>query len=193
MKIRHICFSVIFVLIIYVISFAGKCAYSALPIGTGVHNSGKLRIFVTAAASEGNLVGASGADNRCNLDANKPSTGYYRALILDASRNSTTHPNWALKPQTSYYRSTDMALIGTTDLNARITTLINVISTSGVYAWTGMNAIWALTSSSCTDWTINAPSPAVGMVSMTNDGSFPSNSSSQPCSISYYLICVEQP
>ncbi|MCW7494243.1 DUF1554 domain-containing protein [Leptospira sp. 2 VSF19] len=39
------------------------------------------KVFVTAATYDGNLSGIAGADAKCNADANKPSTGTYKAML----------------------------------------------------------------------------------------------------------------
>lgn len=40
-------------------------------------------MFVTATTYNANLGGIIGADNKCSLDANKPASGIYKALIVD--------------------------------------------------------------------------------------------------------------
>ena len=47
----------------------------------------KYRIFVTAATTDG-LIGTggiNGADSFCNVDTNKPTTGTYKAMLVDGS------------------------------------------------------------------------------------------------------------
>ena len=124
--------------IVFIISFAGKCAYSILPIGQGSTNN-NLRIFVTAGTYNGNLGGVSGADNKCANATNNPYDGaVFRAMIMGDGR-STGSADWVLKPNTKYYRMDKATLIGETNAGKTFSfPLSNSISTVGSSPWTGM-------------------------------------------------------
>jgi hypothetical protein len=61
--------------------------YTSSPAASTSESDEKYRIFITATTTDG-LIGSggvAGADALCNVDANKPSTGTYRALLVDGT------------------------------------------------------------------------------------------------------------
>lgn len=104
-------------------------------------SSSSKKMFVTSSTYDGNLGGITGADAKCQSDSNKPSTGTYKALIVDGetriacqtancSGGASENQNWVLKPNTAYVR-TDGTAIGTTN-SAGIfaSALTNAVSSS---------------------------------------------------------------
>ena len=191
MKIRHICFSVIFVLIVYVISFAGKCAYSQLPV-FGTPTERKLMIFLSNTATPGSFGGANGADNICNLDPAKPNGSFYRALIMDGTRNSTEHPSWALRPNTKYWHTDGVNVIGSTEISsAKLQIpLTYPITSANESVWTGITAGWTL-SASCINWSTTSGNSYVGKSNEVSMALL--YNAVLLCSMSARLYCVEQP
>lgn len=71
------------------------------------------RMFVTQSQYDGDRGGITGADEKCNQDANKPATGTYKALLMDANRSMTT--DWVLQANTNYVRADGVTVVGTTN------------------------------------------------------------------------------
>ncbi len=77
------------------------------------------KVFVSASTYDGNLGGAAGADAKCNADANKPSTGTYKAMITDDTRRACSSSSnctsaaenidWVFQSGRLYIRSSDSA------------------------------------------------------------------------------------
>jgi len=194
MKIRHICFFAIFVLIVYIVSFAGKCAYSALPIsGAAVDNPlpANPRIFVSTISYPGNLGGITGADAKCNGDTNKPTARTYKAMLMASTRNLST--DWVLKPNTTYYQSNGITPISSTDATGafNFVSILNPIRATSGGAWTGMTTTWSLYSGyNCSDWTSTVGSGVFGTVNANTSAMLYATTLS--CNIPYLLYCVEQ-
>jgi hypothetical protein len=167
-----------------------------------------LRIFVTNATFIGNLGGIGGADFNCVADSANPmgpGNGNWKALIVDSNsirracltancvNGSSENVDWALKPNTTYFRPNGV-LIGTTNsaglfnfpLNASIADLANQT------AWTGLNSDWT-TSSTCTNWIDggDANYGYVGAVDKDDLQAIYSNPNIK-CNTSRHLYCVEQ-
>ncbi|BDA79643.1 hypothetical protein LPTSP3_g25730 [Leptospira kobayashii] len=88
---------------------------------------GAKRIFLTNATVSG-AVGLSGADSACNSDANKPTTGTYKALISTSAR--TPGSDWPLAANTLYLRPDQITPTGITNGSKQfVFPLINSIST----------------------------------------------------------------
>ncbi len=191
MKIRHIFFSAFFVLIIYIVSFAGKCAYSQLPV-FGTPTERKLMFFLSNTATPGSFGGADGADSICNSDSAKPNGSFYRALIMDGTRNSTEHPFWALRPNTKYWHTDGVNVIGSTEASsAKLQIpLTYPITATGTSVWTGISTGWTL-SASCTNWSTTSGNTYVGKSNEVSMAIF--YDSVLLCSMSAKFYCVEQP
>lgn len=160
------------------------------------------RIFLTNTLYNGNLGGVSGADAKCQADANKPSsTQAFKALIAESGADTRSPPNasnvdWVIKPNT-YYRRNDGTLLFLSNASGLFTfgNFSNAWSPSVTgLAWTGLNTDWTPNSNQCTSWT-NSTSGVNGNYGIVNS----SVTSSQiisggggTCNSSNYLICVEQ-
>lgn len=178
-------------------------AYGLVCVATG--NTTK-KIFVTATTYSGNLGGVTGADAKCAADANKPSTGTYKALIADGTARiacttancgggATEHTSWVLAANKQYSR-TDGTVIGTTN-SAGIfnftTALNNAIATTSANVWTGLAADWT-TSSDCADFTTSVSPPNYGAIGdkSATDSTAIKKTLTSGCDNSYSLYCVEQ-
>ncbi len=173
------------------------------------------RMFVTAATYNGVLGGVTGADAKCASDTNKPSTGTYKAMLVDGtnrvacttancSGGISENVNWVLKANTAYTR-TDGTAIGTTNSAAIFTTLTNAVTTSPTYNEyrTGMafssTPDWkAHATGHCTNYSAssgtgvcgNASSSAISTGGGTSSNFLYTNGTS--CGTSVALLCVEQ-
>ncbi|EKJ87859.1 putative Ig domain-containing protein [Leptospira meyeri] len=146
------------------------------------------KVFVTAATFNGDLRGAAadgpaGADLKCNADANKPSTGTYKAMITtdggarracDGTANCTNsgeNNDWVFQFNKYYVRANDSAFLFTPNSAGILPASSSIFSTppytmsesfdSGVQTyWTGVaapNFYWQVASAqvtnTCSNWT----------------------------------------
>jgi hypothetical protein len=166
------------------------------------------KIFITASTYNGDLVtaaaganGALSADILCNLDTNKPNASNYKAVIID-SVNRTAVPgfmDWVLLANTSYVRSSDSALIFTTNATRIFTfgALTNSIrfGTQQDY-WTGLQnggIDWDVSTRRCVDW-VNSTigqTARYGLSDLTDYSSF-SAGAFTTCNNFKRLLCAEQ-
>lgn len=162
------------------------------------------RFFPTATSYSGNLGGASGADAKCNTDANRPSTtSTYKALITDSSRRACSTANcsggisenqdWVLYPNKTYYRADGTTVVMTTN-SAGITSFpLNAGMATGAANthWTGMNADWTNNTNSCSNWISTSGNGTAGVIN--NTSSFAIFNLSQSCNQpNVFLMCVER-
>ncbi len=180
---------------VFVLSFAGKCAYSALPTGTGTEAvsppPANPRFFVSATLTTGAMGGVAGADAICNSDVNKPTASTYKAMIWSSSRNIYS-ADWVLRANTTYYRS-DGLPIATTDGNKKLPIpLANPIGSSLV-VFTGVSNSLDIAYSgyTCSDWSSNAAMSVIGNASYQSSDDF-LNVNGVGCSTPYHIYCVEQ-
>ncbi|MCC5815872.1 MAG: DUF1554 domain-containing protein [Leptospira sp.] len=185
---------------------------SSIAAGDYTINNPK-RIFVSATRYTGDLGGISGADAKCAGDTNKPTTGTYKAFIVDGAgtrRACTTancsggtgeHIDWVLKPNTSYVRAVGTTALFVTNSNGIFTDdLSNGISpdtTTYIY-WTGLNTDFTSAAAHCVNWG-NGTGTAIGR---RGDGSSVAKSSAISSGIvecdeagmlaQPRLVCVEQ-
>jgi len=170
-----------------------------------------LRIFVTAEdhygdfANDPTLIGnnwAEKADYFCNIDNKKPSTGYYKALLVDGvTRDAVTLSDWVLQPNSKYYRYDGITLIGETNSAS----IFNVISSSldnsidvppGYYdhIWTGIGDVtdFSADDNTCNNWSSHDVS-----TSKYGDYGFPGQYAfsfgDADCGSFLPIYCVEQP
>lgn len=157
------------------------------------------RIFVTASTYNGDSIGgASGADSKCNSDANKPNSSTYKALIADSSRGScasndcSAATDWPLAANKAYVRSDGVTDIGTTTVNKVFAfNLTNAIAAAATITYTGLTATWTNDASNCTNWT----AVGTGMQGIANevDGDFLNGNNTASCALfARALYCVEQ-
>ncbi|PJZ53886.1 DUF1554 domain-containing protein [Leptospira adleri] len=146
----------------------------------------KLRVFVTAATYSGNLGGINGADTKCGADANKPSTGTYKALLTgnsgangvryacfsDNATNCPDNPaagtkNWVLQASKNYYRVDQATLVFTTNANSLIATIPTAVQAAAASYWSGF------VPASATNWSLNVM--CGGATTAWSDGTLGSN------------------
>lgn len=174
-------------------------------------STGPKRIFLTAGTDNGipGGGGISGADSRCNSDANRPSTtATYKALLADnAVRISCTtaycaggaaeNVDWSLKPNTTYYRADGTTPILTTNA-AGIATfpLTNSFTGTADEYWTGLRGAgteWVASSMRrCNQWTNNTlgATGATGIGNVTDATSI--RFATPTCDSMRKFLCVEQ-
>lgn len=175
------------------------------------------RIFVTAATTgNGNLAsgysnGIAGADARCSADANKPSTGTYKALLTDGTgspnrraclnANCSSGPSegidWVLRANTAYFRA-DFTPIATTNANKifafSLTNAIQGGASAGQTVWLDLGSDWRSVSTlHCGQWTIGSNVDSGGVVDPTLTNSSAISGGSTTCNATTKkLYCVEQ-
>lgn len=157
------------------------------------------RIFLSQTSVDGGFGGAAGADLICANDPNKPSTGIYKALLMDNTRNQTT--NWVLKANQVYYRGDGTTLLGTTNPSAIFSLasgqhINNCFSDDFEYFWTGIEVdsefVWSMTNN-CSHWT-SSSSGVLGHLADTISTDYVAISSNDDtCNTNFYrILCVEQ-
>jgi hypothetical protein len=142
-------------------------------------------IFATSGKWNGRLGGYSGADTKCNADANKPSgsspgAGKTYKALLEGNNATTT--------DVIYYRTDGITQIATATGGDLVGygSLLNKITTSIVASWTGYNG------TNCTNWTY-ALSDVRGYSGASSSTTYTWwASSSQICSLTRTLYCVAQ-
>jgi hypothetical protein len=142
------------------------------------------------------LGGRSGADNRCNSASSRP-TGYarYRAFLsVSASDEIRDMPANYGVPTTAPVISDASALLAHNWYDLLDGTIINTLTTAGVYAyggpldwWSGSISTGAL-SSSCAGWMNGSLTATYGRVDQT--GATWINSSTAPCTATSNLLCI---
>ncbi|HMU83384.1 MAG TPA: DUF1554 domain-containing protein [Leptospiraceae bacterium] len=148
-------------------------------------NQGYCIVFRTTSTFAGTAVGGvSGADTKCNADANKPAnTGTYKALITDGaarvactSANCATsgiaeHSDWVMYPATEYRQVNQTTVIFTTNANGIF------ILPGALAGWdgtassfnSGFNSNWTASGGNhCTAWTIGGGSGMQGIGNSTS-------------------------
>lgn len=172
------------------------------------------KMFLTASKYDGNLGGVTGADAKCQSDSNKPSTGTYKALLVDGenrvacttancSGGSSENKDWVLKANTSYVR-TDGTAIGTTNAAGIFTSAFTnaVTSTTGVFYRSGLKINstpgWVADASAhCQFYSVTTGTGTTGAAYGTNVSSGGGGDSFQyanasSCASTFVLLCVEQ-
>src|SRR5919202_4123856 len=104
------------------------------------------------------------ADDFCNTDPNRPDAHVYKALLVDGvTRDAKVPTDWVLKPSTTYYRTLDDVVIGTTTtaaiFGAAFSPLTNAVvgtispADTGTEVWTGIaNPADFTAGESCNGW-----------------------------------------
>jgi Protein of unknown function (DUF1554) len=176
-----------------------------------------LRIFATDRTHGGDflhdtdLTGANAiakADNFCETDTAKPSTGTYKAILVDGmTRDAVTPIDWVLKPNTTYYQVNGTVEIGTTTAAGLFGEHIendihdsygvsggNNSNTSTV--WTGFGDGISFTTGplTCTAWSYGGSSGdyAPYGISYGTDGTEWYTNGGQVCSLPSRVYCAEQ-
>lgn len=175
------------------------------------------RIYVTQGTFDGDLMSAAttaggtvangiqAADYLCMHDSNYPSSGTFKALIIDAvnrvacttvncSGGVSEHVDWVLAADTEYGRSAENLTIGTTNAHGIFdfsTDLENSIGSSGA-AWTGMMGNWTSRGYNCGGWNGSGTEGDHNQMDSTSSGSVGFTWDFCLNSAAYPLICVEQ-
>jgi hypothetical protein len=170
------------------------------------------RIFVTQSTYTGNLGGVSGADAKCEADANKPATGTYKAMLVNEVVNqrqactssyctdSTQNIDWVMKPDTTYIRASDFAKLSTTNAAGIFRLDISPMTSSFAVGaqksyWGGFSnpVKWATDSNHCQNWT-SSTSGEKGGRGFSNSTDYTSirGNPVPNCDLSLHLLCVEQ-
>ncbi|TGM72893.1 DUF1554 domain-containing protein [Leptospira mtsangambouensis] len=169
------------------------------------------KLFVTSTAYNANLLGITGADSKCSSDTNKPTTGIYKALLVDdVNRRACTSTNctsggvleqidWVLAPNTSYESINTSNFIFTSDANGVFTNTLTNPFSAATGIWTGIknnpNWDWQTdTSHTCSSWTdnISANCGTYGVTSWTDSRSIAITSAYASGGTLNNLLCVEQ-
>lgn len=183
--------------------------------------SSGLKIFVTARVHNGNfrddvvLVGANAiekADDFCHTDPAKPSSGRYKALLVDGvSRDAISKTDWVLRANTPYFQPFDNVRIGVTTSAAVFPTASNRLDnpihesfgtstnvnapapTSSV--WTGLSeaSTFAASPNNCQRWSssLDPDYSTIGVSYATDASAFYTNGG-HTCTLAHRLYCVEQ-
>lgn len=186
---------------------------SNLPNSPSTPHCSPCKMFVTATTYNANLGGITGADNKCASDANKPSPGTYKALLVDDvnrractsvncnSGGVTEHIDWVLAPNSSYVQSTSTStIIFISDPNGVLNNnLTNLISVAAAAIWTGIknNPSWDWqtdTTHTCSSWvdSVSASCGTYGVTSWTDSRSIAITSAFSNGGTLNNLLCVEQ-
>lgn len=176
-------------------------------------SNGYCIIFVSNSTSDGDFDtdndgnGITEADDLCTNDGNKPTSGTYKAMIMDGtnrvactsancSGGVSEHTDWVLKTSQEYRRTDETTVIGTTTSNGIFNvglptpTLDNAIGTVSTFVWTGLAGDWT-SNNDCTNWTSTAGTGTNGQAVNTNN-IFLFNNSGDGCSNTRVVYCVEQ-
>jgi len=176
------------------------------------------RIFVTQTAYTGAMGGVSGVDARCTSDANKPTTGTYKAMVVsDAVRRAcstsyctgsvTENIDWVLRSNITYTRTDGTTPIFTSNFatvfNFAGGNFVNPIDTVSQDVWTGINfgvgGQWTIDGGPghCNNWTGNGTNGVYGNSNAIAQTTAPLGVIYQgyetgTCNIARRLYCVEQ-
>lgn len=140
------------------------------------------KIFVTTLTFNGNLGGVSGADQKCNDDA-QSGTSTYKALI--GGRGG----DWPLQANTVYINAAGQTIGTTNDSSQFAFPVTNAIGAGSV--WTGLTNAWN-DFNTCNSWTDSSG----GVNSNTGDASSKTtgmlNTTIPTCNNIHALYCVQQ-
>ncbi|MBM9591236.1 DUF1554 domain-containing protein [Leptospira sp. 201903075] len=170
------------------------------------------KMFVTATTYNANLGGIIGADNKCSLDANKPVSGIYKALIVDnVNRRACTSVNctsggvteqidWVLAPNTSYVQALNSStIIFISDGNGVYNNNLASLISAGAGIWTGIknDPSWDWQTDithTCSSWvdSVSTGCGSYGITSWTDSRSIAITSVKADGNTLKSLLCVEQ-
>jgi hypothetical protein len=179
--------------------------------GQTTQQGSQFKTFVTATTHQGNFGAVANADSICQADANKPSAGLYKAMVVysngtrvactspDCSRGINEHTDWVLRPNTTYVRSDGSTVVGTTNSVGLFTfPLLNSYSSTSSNVWTGLETGWTSANNwgndwDCTNWTSTAAfAPPGGATGKTDSTDSTAIAFTLNCSNARSLLCVEQ-
>ncbi|MDX1959808.1 MAG: DUF1554 domain-containing protein [Leptospiraceae bacterium] len=164
------------------------------------------KIFRTAVEYPlGTLGGVSGADSRCNTDANYPGSGIYKAFLVtnsgtrracstaNCSGGISENVDWVLYPNANYIRLDSVAFGSTNSAAIFNFSLTNqLVATLNNYHMTGMNANWTSNANDCSAFTSTAGSISGGNATLTTNGFLTNSVPACNYGPGYYLVCAEQ-
>lgn len=181
--------------------------------GTTPTGCNPCRIYSTVTALPSGRIGATAAaavtaaDNYCMIDANKPATGTFKAMLYAAGvrvacttancsvGGASEHIDWVFAPNKTYYQLDGTTVIGTTDAAGLLpSTLTNPAEATTINEfWAGLETDYTPGASNCSNWTSNSGADrGVGGASTYQDVRFV-NIGDNPCDVTYQgLLCVEQ-
>lgn len=185
--------------------------------GGGPTPSSGLKIFVTTGVhvadffGDPSLSGQSAverADDFCQTDAGKPTTGTYKALLVDGTTRDALIPlDWVLKPDTTYFQTDNDVQIATTTSAAIFPWALEhfihdsfgisdpEIPASISLVWTGFSdgMSFAASTQTCSGWTNgqNTDNAPQGVCYGTNGDEWYTNGL-HVCSLEARIYCAEQ-
>lgn len=163
------------------------------------------KIFVTSAAYSPGVQFTSPvtADTLCNSDVGKPAGGgTYKAMISGPTRiacllpncpgGGSEHTSWVFLPNTSYFQTDGVTMIGTTNANALLqATFVNQATAHSKY-WTGLNNDWTNAAMNCAGWSNTGSSTCGGQNPNNNVSNFTDIWGVVSCAAAQQLLCVQQ-
>jgi hypothetical protein len=162
------------------------------------------RMYVTSNYFNGSVT-LSVADNNCNADTNKPSSGTYKALLVNGARRACSNANcstgvsenldWVLKASSNYIGSNGTYLIGITNESGIFSngSLNSAISSFSRQVWTGLNSNFTNSANNCLNWTSNsAGNQGQGGISDSSSIASAFSIYASNCNEFLNLLCVEQ-
>ncbi len=159
------------------------------------------RIFRTTTTTTGAIGSITAADAICAADASKPTTGTYKALLVDGvSRIASTTANsgvgqvdWVLAASTVYYRTDCTTVIFATNsvkLFVFGTATNSIDATANTY-YTGLATDWTTSANDCTNWTVTGTNGMFGIGNSTSNTMIAPGAAAA-CTTARSLLCVEQ-
>ncbi len=154
----------------------------------------------TSTERDGNLGGVAGADSMCAAAAaGEGRSGTFKAFLAAATRVASVTPNagdgqvdWVLKPHRTYYTTTRLSPIGTTNEKGLFSFPLYQGLAIANY-WTGMNADWTTSAgNTCADWTATGGNGRTGDYDFSPDATTALASKLALCSGARLVVCVSQ-
>nr|WP_244934880.1 DUF1554 domain-containing protein [Leptospira jelokensis] len=168
-------------------------------------------MFVTNTPYNANLGGIAGADLKCSVDTNKPSTGVYKALLVDnVNRRACTslncnvsgvieHIDWVLAPNTNYITAVGSNLVFISDSNGVYNNNLLTTISAPTGIWTGIrnDPSWDWItdiSYTCSSWfdDVSLTCGSYGVTSWQDSRAIAITSAKANGSTQNNLLCVEQ-
>ena len=163
------------------------------------------KIFVTGAGYTPGVqfTSPATADTLCNSDAGKPAGGgIYKAMISGPTRiacllpncpgGGSEHTSWIFLPNTTYYQTDGVTVIGTTNASALLpATFVNQATPNAKY-WTGLNNDWTNAAMNCGGWLNAGNSTCGGQNPNTSPTNFTDIWGAVTCTAPQQLLCVQQ-
>jgi len=178
----------------------GECNCLPMFEGDTCEDERHLMVFATNSSYNANLGGLSGADTKCNENANNPDNIRYYKALLGASTRYLSSSDWPLKASLKYYRAKDNKYVTYVEGSGKFHfDFGNYIYHNSWDAndddkvWTGLNGDFSVSNNNCNNWTSNNDGLSevnVGQVDRKNSEML--HVRTKKCSTSRRLYCVEQ-